>query len=323
MRALRYRPDTGSLAIDPRAPEPAPAPGDALIRVTLAALDPADLYPCPGAPRTFTVGRQFVGVVESLHRDSGRAPIVGQRVVGCPSIPCAECDLCRGGTPVHCRNRRALGSPALDGCLAERLTIPARALLKVPDAVDDEAALLALPLASAIHAARHARLDRKSYVTVVGDNLVALLSAQVMTRHNAAVRLLGEQPDRMEVCEKWGVRHRPLREAGRRADQDVVIECTGREPALRAALGLLKPRGTLILMTPPHAAAPFDLSAVIEHELEVVGSRGMDSAPAIAEALGVLATGGMALTGLAPIRLTLDHAEQALRPETLRTAIAA
>lgn len=322
MRALRYRPDSRTFAIDPRTPEPRPAPGQALIRVTLAAGDPDDLRAYPDATAPFTPGKQFVGVVEAVNSTQHK-DLLHRRVVACPAIPCAACDLCRGGTPAHCRARKTLGSPALDGALAEKLAVPARALIPVPDELDDESALLALPLAGAIHAARHARLDRKSFVTIVGDNLIALLCAQVMTKHNATVRLLGNNAARMEICEKWGVRQRPLREAGRRADQDVVIECTGAEQGVSAALGLLKPRATLILITPPAAPIHFDLRAVIDDEIEIVGSRGGDSAANIAEALALLARGDVAVTGLAPTRLALEHAADPAPTPALRTAIAA
>lgn len=318
MRALRYRPDTRSVALDPSAPDPKPAPGDALIRVTLASLDPSDLVNTQGASKPFTLGHQFVGVVESVV-DKAHAPLVSRRVVSQPHIPCAACDLCRGGAPAHCRSRRVLGSPSLDGALAQRVAIPARALVLVPDSIDDESALLAVPLASALHAARQVRLDRKAFVTVIGDNLIALLCAQVMAKRNATVRLLGQHAERMEICEKWGVRHRPLHEAGRRADQDVVIECTGTHTGLGAAIGLLKPRGLLIAKTLPAAPFPFDLAPVIDNELELVGS----AVGSVNDAIASLAAGDIEITGLAPTRLNLDAAPAALTASPLRTAIAA
>ena len=318
MRALRYRPDTRSVALDPHAPDPKPAPGDALIRVTLASLDQNDLLVAPDATKPFTLGHQFVGVVESVS-DKTFASLVANRVVSQPHIPCAACDLCRGGAPAHCRSRRILGSPSLDGTLAQRASIPARALVRVPDSIDDEAALLAVPLASALHAARQVRLDRKAFVTVIGDNLIALLCAQVMAKLNATVRLLGQHADRMEVCEKWGVRHRPLHEAGRRADQDVVIECTGAHTGLQAAVGLLKPRGMLIAKTRPAAPFPFDLATFIDNELELVGS----SIDSVTEAIAALANGDIETAALAPTRLNLEGAPAAITSAPLRTAIAA
>src|SRR5690606_6250511 len=88
-----------------------------------------------------------------------------------------------------------------------------------------------------------------------------LLTAQALARLNKSVRLLGSRPERVALCERWGVKHRLIEEAGRRQDQEVVIDCTGASGgasgggALRLAMQLVRPRGVILLcsdiLTPP------------------------------------------------------------------------
>ena len=106
---------------------------------------------------------------------------------------------------------------------------PGRNLCAVPEGIDDEHALLAGVLGAAIHIARIEPVENKTFVSVIGSGLDALLAAQVMSRANASVRLLTTNAHRLELCTRWGVRHRHLDHAGRRADQDIVIH-TADEP---------------------------------------------------------------------------------------------
>ncbi len=301
MLALRI--DAGRVALDPRAPEPAPAPGEALIRPTLLGISAADvaMSRAEGPWRSFrgVMGSQFVGIVERVEPDEradGRA-LEGARVVGETEIVCGECDMCRAGLSAHCRALRLLGMDGRAGCFAERFTLPAHRLTPIDDHVSDAQAVFAVPLAAALHAAQQIRPETKPYVTVLGDTTVGLLAAQVMARRNASVRLVGAHEHKLALCERWGVRHRLARDVGRRADQDVVIDCTGSLEGLDLAMRLVRPRGTIVLKRVAGGAtaadprsrdtAPLDLSPIVRLELTVIGShRGSvrDAAGALARA---------------------------------------
>lgn len=324
MRALRS--DGAATAIDPRCEAPAPAPGLAVVRATRVALcdTDADLVrraPAPAAP--FTPGAEFVGVVERLHESADkpeRDRLLGKRVVGSPIIVCGACDLCRAGLSTHCRARRVLGRTGWDGALAERFALPTRNLTPVPHGVDDDRAVFAVALAAAVHAGQVVRVEGKPFVTVLGDTVEGLLTAQVMARLNASVRVLGSRPDRLDLCEKWGggIKHRPIDDAGRRQDQDVVIECTGTPAGFAAALKFVRPRGTVVLVRPIGVA---DLAPAVEHEITLVGSR----AGPIPEALALLARSAVDVVGLIGRRFKFAEAPAAMaaaaEPGALRTIV--
>lgn len=323
MRALRAI--DGQVLLDARAPEPDLAPGHAIVRPLKACIAPLDLAVAQGrVAHQGILGHEFVGIVERVHDDSPRH-LVGTRVVVQPDLVCAACDLCRAGLSQHCRTRRTIGSADLDGCLAERVALPVRNLVPVPDGVDADAAALAEPLACALHAANLVRIVGKTYVTVLGDDAHALLMAQVMARMNASVRVLGDRPERFGLAEKWGVKHRHVAEVGRRADQDVVL-CSAPDAAmLSLALGLVRPRGKIVLRggdsPSADAWAGVDLSPVIAGELELLGARG----GRIADAVAALAQKQFDVVSLITRRFRFDDAVAALRaasePDALKVMV--
>lgn len=278
--------------LETRAEPPVAGPGEAVLRPLRIGV-PASL---DGVVGPVTLGQEFVGVVESLHEDADkdlRKRWVGKRVVGSPTIACSRCDMCRAGFATHCRARRVMGVNGWDGCMAEAFTLPLRNLYEVSTGVDDDRAVFALALAGALHAAQLVRIEGKPYVTVLGDTLDGLLCAQVMARLNASVRLLGARPERFTLCEKWGIKHRHEGEVGRRADQDIVVDCTGAASGLTLALQMVRPRGKIVLRDAPRAGAPA-LEMLVEKEVEMLGAR----VGSMADALSVLARGEMDVLSL-------------------------
>jgi threonine dehydrogenase-like Zn-dependent dehydrogenase len=292
MRAIRF--DGARVVLDQRADPPIPGPGEAVIRPTRSVVSAYDALlashrsdAVPVSPSgLLTLGHRFVGVIESLAEGVDKdlkKKWLGKRIVAAINIVCSRCDLCRAGLPSHCRARRVLGISGWDGAFAERLKLPLRNLVEVPREVDDDRAAFAEPLAAAIHAGQLVRIEGKPYVTVLGDSIDALLCAQVLAHLNASVRLLGTRPERFTLCEKWGVKHRHAAEVGRRNDQDVVVDCTGTPQGLQLALGLVRPRGKIVLrneLRPSGSESPLmprgepaDLSPIIASEVELIGAR--------------------------------------------------
>ncbi|GIK19539.1 MAG: alcohol dehydrogenase [Phycisphaerales bacterium] len=309
MRAVRS--DGRLVSLDRAAREPSPAAGEALIRPLRIGIGAADMHAFRN-PAAFTgiLGHEAVGVVERVNPLPGREDhrkFEGARVVCSPTVVCGRCSLCRAGLSNHCRERTVMGLAGRDGCLADRFTLPVANLFAVPDSIDDEAAVFAEPLGSVLHAGLLAPIESKTYVTVLGDGPVALLAAQVMARRNASVRLLGRHPDHFGLCEKWGVKHRHMDEAGRRQDQDIVLDCTGTAAGLDLALQFVRPRGTVILKAPPTGTGPapgLDPARIIDAELQLLGSRGSR----IADALLELEAGRVDVVSLITRRFRLDDA---------------
>ena len=320
MRALVRRGDTVSLVTD--APEPTPAPGEALVRPLRMCVSSRDAEVARSLTEfTGVMGHEFVGVVERIEPSDALSAervkaLKGSRVVGSPWIACGECAYCRRGLSSHCPDAEGLGLRGRDGCFAERFVVPARGLVAVPDSVDDDRAVFAWLLAGAIHTAQQVRVEGKPYITVLGDGRLGLLTAQVMARLNASVRVVGTHEDKLARCEKWGVKHRLVRDVGERADQDVVVDCTGTRDGFELALRYVRPRGVILMNSRlSHLTArgaperPLDLRPIVEHEITVSGSRG----GSVAEAIGFLRSDVVDVVSLITRRMRLDDGPAIVR----------
>jgi threonine dehydrogenase-like Zn-dependent dehydrogenase len=314
VRAVLF--DGKSIRVSNDAPPPTPAFGEAIVRPTLVAVGPSDLAVArQHTSFTGTMGHLFVGVVESMEPPMTRPELIGKRVVGSINIVRPDAPLARKGLAHHAPDRQVLGLHNRDGCFADQFTLPASNLFAVPDDINDDQAVFTTLLAEALHASRITRIEGKPFVTILGDGPVALLCAQIMTTMNASVRLLGEHPSRFGLCEKWGVKHRAVHESGLRHDQDIVMETTGTAVGLERAMGMVRPRGRIVVKheaipTPgnPAGANGPDLTPIVMNELEVVGARcGTPS-----EALALLGHQPIDLLSLIGRRMRLADAPEAL-----------
>jgi alcohol dehydrogenase len=307
MRALIFDGTSATLTTSHPAPSLEPdTSGDAVVRTLRAAITSLDLQVTRGLLEfTGVLGHEFVGLVESI-AGGDSIGLTGKRVVGSATTFCGRCDMCQAGLSAHCRDRTMLGIHGRDGCLAERFAIPARNLVAVPDSVDDDHAIFAESLASAIQAVRQLTIEGKPYITVLGDGPLGLLMVQLMSRLNASVRLVGRSSENLALCEKWGVKHRHVDDIGRRADQDVVVECTGAAAGLEVAARLVRPRGKILLksLLAPESRIPtgIDLTSIVLKEIELIGShRGP-----ISESVSMLARNEVDVVSLIGCRMSLD-----------------
>lgn len=309
MKAIRC--ERGSVVLDERAAAPTAGAGEAVVGPTRLAVNAEDAM-AVGSEFSGVLGHEFVGRVVEINAPPGHASharLMGKRVVGSAHTPCGACERCRTGLALHCAHATVLGLRGRDGCFAQRFTIPAASLVALPDKLADDQAIFATSVGRVLHAARMLRVEGKTFVSVLGDGPVALLAAQVMARRNASVRLLGTREENMELCTKWGVKHRAQHEVGRRHDQDIVFDCSGTAETASIALGLVRPRGVVVLMRAFGPGASLPVETMVRDEVQVLGSRGC----AVAEAVSELAAGRVDVLSLVARRLRFEDGPQAIR----------
>lgn len=308
VRAVRR--NDQELFLDRDAPEPKAVSGQAVIRPSHVLIGDADLAVARGlVDHQGVLGHQFVGRVESCEDDAW----AGKRVVGQIDISNPASELARRGLGAHDPQREILGLRSRGGCLADRFVLETRNLVEVPQAITDEQAVLTFSLASAIHAGQIAHIEGRPFVSVLGDGLIGLLCAQVMTRKNASVRLLSNRSDPLELCAKWGIKHRRLDEVGRRGDQDVIIETTGAAESFDDAIRMVRPLGTVVLCGQPvpstEGTIPINHAMISDKEIRVQGAR----SGSLSEGIRAMTSGDIDLSGLITKRHTFDDAIGALR----------
>ena len=306
----------GRVSFEREAPIPVPGTGEAIVRTTRVAVchAAADSIRAPRGPDR-TLGREFVGTVERIGPGSGPGPLrgsganlVGKRVVGSASRACGSCDRCRSGLSGHCRDRRTLGEPGTEGCFADYFTVPVSSLVEVPPGIGDDEAVLSSTFAAASHLARAVPISPRILVSVIGDGAVGLVTAALLASRAETVRILTLRSSAAMVCEKWGLRHRPAGEAGRRHDQDLVVDTEGSDSSMSLAVGLARPRGMVFVSrTTGRAGGPGPsedvCGAIAELELTVRGVRGEDFPGGVA----ILAGGSIPVAPLVASRLTLEQ----------------
>jgi alcohol dehydrogenase len=309
MRALVFE---NNLSFRPRHPEPAAADGDVLIKVRQAGICATDLEIVRGFMGfTGILGHEFVGEVVSAPDNN----LVGQRVCAEINIVCGRCDLCLSGLSSHCRNRSVLGIQKHDGAFADFLRLPAANLHALPRTVDDDTAVFVEPLAAAFQILKQVKVDGKGdstggrkWVTVLGDGRLGLLVAQVLRNANCPVRVIGNHPEKLALCEKWQIRSRPVADIMPRHDQDVVVDCTGSASGFELAMQMVRPRGTIVLKSTFAAAKAINLAPLVIDEITVIGSR----CGPFREAIRALAEKQVDVASLIHRRMRLDQGIEAM-----------
>src|SRR3954452_20609807 len=315
MRALLF---DKTLTFQPRHPEPPASVGDTLLRVRQAGVCATDLEITKGYMGFRGVlGHEFVGeVVSSSDKD-----LVGQRVAGEINVVCGRCDLCLSGLSTHCRNRSVLGILNHDGAFADFVRLPQENLHVLPKSIDDDSAVFVEPLAAAFQVLNQVKLDGRKWVTVLGDGRLGLLVAQVLREAGSPVRVIGRHAEKLNLCEKWQIRHRLLADIVPRHDQDVVVDCTGSAAGFELAMQIVRPRGTIVLKSTVAQDKPLNLAPLVVDEINVVGSR----CGPFREAVRALAEKRIDVASLIHRRMRIEQGveamEYAARPGVLKVLI--
>jgi len=280
----------------PRAEE-----GFALIRLLCGGICNTDLelrrgyYGFRGTP-----GHEFVGEVV----EAGNRKLVGRRVVGEINVDCGLCSWCVRGLGRHCPNRTVLGIVRHPGAFAEFFTLPERNLHVLPPSLATEVAVFTEPLAAACEILDQVRIPAGAAVAVLGDGKLGLLIAQVLHAHGAAVRLLGRHREKLRIAETAGIAAEVVPRKLPAAAFDYVVEATGSQQGLTSAVGMVKPRGTIVMKSTVHGAITLDAAPVIVNEITLVGSRCGRFEPA----LRLLRTGKIRVVGMISDRFPLAQA---------------
>ena len=276
MKALRVEHGAVRLADVPR-PD---AGGEALVRVLMSGICGTDLEIARGyAGFSGTIGHEFVGVVEKA---AGRSDMIGKRVVGEINAGCGKCELCITGDPRHCPGRTVLGIVGRDGAHAEFLTLPEENLIEVPENVSDRQAVFAEPLAAAAGITEQVKISSADRIAVIGDGKLGLLCAMALRQDCENIVLIGRHREKLEIGREAGVEgilESEISRLGRRFD--VVVEASGSESGFAAAVGLVRPRGRIVLKSTFHGTPSWPASRIVVDEITVVGSRCGRFAPAI------------------------------------------
>ena len=249
-------------------------PGDALVRVTRAAICGSDLWPyksmeADGAGRR--MGHEFIGVVEAVGADV--TSLQAGDLVASPFLwSDGTCVLCKEGMHPSCLHGGRYGDDGVEGGQGEAVRVPQAdgTLVRLP--AEPDAALMPSLLtltdvmSTGHHAALSARVSPGKSVAVVGDGAVGLCGVIAARRLGAEqIVILGHHEDRIALARDFGATD-VVSERGDEAVQRVreltdglgahsVLECVGHEESTITALRSARPGGAVGRVGVPQEAS--------------------------------------------------------------------
>ena len=264
----------GQIAVE-TVPDPVlTGPGDALVRVGSAAICGSDLHFYDGDLPFFpiAVGHEVIGEVIEVGADVRRFR-PGDRVLVASVAGCGDCVGCATGDPVTCvHGPKVFGSGELGGGQSELLAVPAAdfQLLRIPDGVDDEAALLLTDnLGTGWAGAQRADIPPGGTVVVLGLGAVGQCAVRSALLQGAG-QVLAYDPvaGRRDLAAKSGAVNvdGPLLDTvmaatgGRGADS--VIDAVAIDATIDDAFAAVRPGGTVSLIG-VHDMNPYPLGALM------------------------------------------------------------
>ena len=239
-------------------------PGDALVRVTRAAVCGSDLWPYKSMESSEAgrrMGHEFIGTVEEVGKEVGTLE-KGDLVVSPFLWSDGTCVFCQRGLHSSCLHGGRYGWADVDGGQGEAVRVPQAdgTLVVLPVEKDDALmpSLLALTdvMGTGHHAAVEARVGPGKTVAVVGDGAVGLCGVIASKRLGAdRIILLGRRLDRIALAKELGATDivaergdeavERVRELTDGLGVDSALECVGLEEAVVTALELAAPGGAV------------------------------------------------------------------------------
>ena len=241
-------------------------PGEVLVRLERGGICGSDLhYFHDGGFGTIRVrepmvlGHEVSGVVAALGAGVTNVK-AGDRVALNPSRPCGQCKFCQHGKQMHCLDMMFYGSamrfPHVQGAFRELIVAQASQCHVVPAEVTAGEAAMCEPLAVCLHAVRRAGDVFGKRVLVTGCGPIGALCV-IAARYAGASEIVAtdvtDTPFKLvrslgaDRCINVATAGADLAAYG--ADKgtfDVVLECSGNERALAAAIDVLRPQGVIV-----------------------------------------------------------------------------
>jgi len=319
---LSFRTLNGKLKATSK-PVPKLRPGWALVRVRLAGICNTDIEILRGY-HAFrgTPGHEFVGEVAEVQDVSAatKRKWLGRRVCGEINVSCSAygfkpvCDFCRRGLQTHCARRTVLGIVAHDGAFAEYLALPLENLHVVPKNVTDEQAVFVEPLAAACEILDQVNVKEFHSAAVLGDGKLAQLIALVLRTAIPRVVMYGKHEKKLALARRAGIQTKRVSGDASNLKRikesfGLLVEATGSPSGLALAQHMTEARGTLVLKSTFHGAAPVETWPIVVKEITVVGSR----CGPFAKAIALLRSGEVDPTLLITRTFPLDQTPAAIQ----------
>ena len=282
--------------------KPQAGENEALIKVRSAGICGSDIGAFRGTNGLVTypriIGHEVAGEILSIPEHNKKGLKAGDHVIVDPYLYCGSCYPCSIGRTNCCTDLKVLGVHA-EGGMSEYFVHPADMLWKLPKDMPWELAPIAEPLTIALHGIHRGGLKAGEHVAIIGAGPIGILAAMAAIAYGAHPIMIDLVDERLEAARKLGVRYTVNSDredtaakvseytGGRMAE--LVMECSGANPAVRSALDLVSNAGRITLTGWPKKETPLPTDVITKKEVDIRGAR--TSANEFEEAIDLIHTG--------------------------------
>jgi threonine dehydrogenase-like Zn-dependent dehydrogenase len=299
--------DVGTLAVEERAEPTLVGADEVLLDVEACGVCGTDLHILSVPPRHpanvgVILGHEFVGRVAEVGAGV-RSLAAGERVAVAPNLWCGECAWCRRGFRNQCENGTTYGI-FIDGGLAPRVAVKARACFPVSPDLPAHVAALTEPLSTVVHGARQANVFPGETACVIGAGPIGAMFTALLSAAGASVVVVEPTPERAELARALGALEVLAPAAIGHVEADVVVDAVGSQ--LPTALEIVSRGGRVLLFgMNERARAEVAQSQITRDELTIIGSYvGQDVFP---DAIRLLEQGRVDWSRLVTHRIGVDE----------------
>ena len=311
-------------------PEPGARPGWVVVGVEAASLCGTDVHQLEGrieTPFPRVPGHDFAGRVVEV--GEGVDPSwVGEPVAVKPSLPCTECPTCLAGALADCPRKKLMGLWS-DGCMTERVAVPAVNLVPRPDDVPAWQACLLEPLAVGLNTIDRLQITLGETVLVLGQGPIGLCTARLAALSGAGKLIVTDaRPEPLEISKAWGATHtidvtredpvERVMELTGGVGADVVIETSGVPASGDIVLDVTRKEGKLAMVGFAKDLTPLPIIPMLMKTLTLYAVGGNGGRGQYERALELLQTGRVELDRLVTHRFSLDDVVEAFHTGSTR-----
>lgn len=307
-------------------PEPAPGPGEVLIRVEACGICGSDVHGYDGSSGRrippIVMGHEAAGTVAAVG-DGVAEYRPGDHVTFDSTVYCGQCEFCRKGDVNLCDQREVVGVSCGDyrrhGAFAEYVNVPQRIVYRLPDAFSFPEAAMLEAVSVALHAVQVSELKGGETALVIGAGMIGLLTLQAARAAGCSRVFVADVDEtRLRMAKEMGADETLLasgpvliaeiqRLTGGKG-VDIVLEAVGRDETVAAAIDNVRKGGTVTLIGNITPEVKLPLQKVVSRQIRLQGTAA--SAGEYPQAIELVASGKIQVKPLITAVAALEEGPQ-------------